>query len=155
MNRVLITLYAVVLMVTLSGCKSSSSVQVSRQAILSALTQVPVVPAKQPKASPEPKVITPKKNISSTHEDDLWQYVRHRLSFNTASHPRLDKRIKWYLSQPNYLQVVNQRAVPYFYHVVNKVESKGCQWKLLCCHLLKVTLGLKPNLPKMQSEFGS
>ncbi|MDW7550337.1 LysM peptidoglycan-binding domain-containing protein [Pseudoalteromonas sp. SCSIO 43201] len=152
MNRVLITLYAVVLMVTLSGCKSSSSVQVSRQAILSALTQVPVVPAKQPEASPEPKVITPKKNISSTHEDDLWQYVRHRLSFNTASHPRLDKRIKWYLSQPNYLQVVNQRAVPYFYHVVNKVESKGLPMEIAL--LPFVESDFRPRAKSTQNAVG-
>lgn len=140
MNRVLIQLSGLILLTMLSGCKSSSSPQVSRQAILSALTQVPI---EKPVTSPAivevepPKITTVKAPL---RDDDLWQHIRQKLSFNTASHPRLDKRIKWYLSQPNYLNVVNRRAAPYFYHVVKKVERKG----------LPIEIAL---LPFVESDF--
>ncbi|WP_242441693.1 LysM peptidoglycan-binding domain-containing protein [Pseudoalteromonas piscicida] len=85
-------------------------------------------------------------------EDDLWQHVRTKLSFNTASHPRLDKRINWYLSQPHYLNVVNRRAAPYFYHVVKKVERKGLPMEIAL--LPFVESDFRPNAKSQQNAVG-
>ena len=50
--------------------------------------------------------------------NNLWMKISHNLVFDVVPMPRLQKRINWYLKQPNYLLSVNKRAMPYLFHIV-------------------------------------
>lgn len=55
---------------------------------------------------------------------DLWVHIANNLHLTTSHNRSLQKRINWYLKQPNYLVTVSKRAAPYLYHIVRKVEQK-------------------------------
>jgi membrane-bound lytic murein transglycosylase D len=71
---------------------------------------------------------------------DLWQKIADNLKFTIYLNRPLNKRINWYLKQPNYLSIVNKRAAPYLYHIVKKIEQ----------HNLPMELAL---LPFVESDF--
>ncbi|MFM9816067.1 hypothetical protein ACKI16_47270, partial [Streptomyces scabiei] len=56
---------------------------------------------------------------------DLWQHIATNLQFKIYLNKALNKRIKWYIRQPNYLKTVSKRAAPYLYHIVRKIEQQN------------------------------
>lgn len=71
-------------------------------------------------ASTKP-VVTPKTPVQY---NNLWQAIGQNQYFNVQPHPRLQKRIQWYLSQPNYLLSANKRAEPYLFHIVERIKQQ-------------------------------
>ncbi|WP_440055006.1 LysM peptidoglycan-binding domain-containing protein [Pseudoalteromonas sp. T1lg65] len=120
-------------LLAISGCNSTAPKQAEQTDILSALAQQPSI-KEIPKLTKQAKAVTnTPKQVEKTAEKpitDLWQYIKSKLTFNTEPHPRLQKRIDWYLQQPHYLEVVNKRAAPYLYHIVRKVEHEGLPMEL-------------------------
>ncbi|KAF7785537.1 hypothetical protein PRUB_a4218 [Pseudoalteromonas rubra] len=74
--------------------------------------------------------------------DDVWQRIRMQLSFASSTHPRVLKRVNWYLQHPKYMHTISDRARPYLYYLVNEVERRG----------LPIELAL---MPLIESDFNA
>ncbi|MEI5640481.1 MULTISPECIES: LysM peptidoglycan-binding domain-containing protein [unclassified Pseudoalteromonas] len=153
MNTRLIQLLNILsVLLLIAGCQSTAPPQVDRQAILSAITHVPAKEVASERASaPQAEQAKPVTRKPKS-EKNLWHYVRNKLYFNTAPHPRLKKRIDWYLTQPHYLNVVSRRAAPYFYHVVKKIERRGLPMELAL--LPFVESDFRPTAKSSQNAVG-
>lgn len=87
-------------------------------------------PNKKNHTVPSPYKPTIEKSHSRSASPDLWQHIADNLHIKIYLNRALNKRIKWYTRQPKYLQIVNERAAPYLYHIVNKVEQRKLPMEL-------------------------
>ena len=88
-------------------------------------TETALVPA-----SPEPKATVPIVPLDPTKAEDVWERIRIQLSFPASSHVRVKNRIEWYANQPNYMDVISQRADPFLYYIVTEIERRGLPLEL-------------------------
>ncbi|ALO41046.1 LysM peptidoglycan-binding domain-containing protein [Pseudoalteromonas phenolica] len=113
-----------------------------------------------PEYKPETEANRTDKNIDSdiTSDskpivyDDLWQEVIANLAFDIVPTPRLQKRIDWYLKQPDYLLKVNKRAKPYLFHITQKIKQKGLPMDMVL--LPFVESDFRPKVHSSQSAVG-
>jgi membrane-bound lytic murein transglycosylase D len=61
---------------------------------------------------------------------DLWQRVRNGLSFHTLENRRIAAERNWYVSNPDYMTRVTERATPYLYYIVEEIERRGMPMEL-------------------------
>ncbi|MCF2907676.1 transglycosylase SLT domain-containing protein [Pseudoalteromonas sp. DL2-H2.2] len=137
--------------VALSACISSTSRHASPVEITAALnlpvTQAPAAMPAQPEATQLPAITEQPQQYQ-----ELWQYIAANLSFDITPNARLQKRVAWYLSQPNYLTSVNERAAPYLYHIVKKVEQRKLPMELVL--LPFVESDFRPTARSSQGAVG-
>ena len=60
-----------------------------------------------------------------------------QLSFANSSHPAVQQRIAWYLSNPNYMDEISRRAEPYLYYIVCEIEKRGLPMELALMPLIE------------------
>ncbi|BBN82861.1 lytic transglycosylase [Pseudoalteromonas sp. A25] len=84
---------------------------------------------------------------------DLWQRISSQLRFIIEPNERLEKRINWYLAQPNYLVSVSKRAKPYLYHIVKEVERRRLPMELVL--LPFVESDFRPKVTSSQQAVGA
>lgn len=87
---------------------------------------------------PEPKPSRP-----PIHYNNLWQAIAQNQYFNVQPHPRLQKRIQWYLSQPNYLLSASKRAEPYLFHIVERIKQQQLPLELALLPFVESDFHLK------------
>ncbi|MBQ4856560.1 transglycosylase SLT domain-containing protein [Pseudoalteromonas sp. MMG007] len=108
----------------------------------------------EPKAthttSQAPKKVIVKKRPPKT--TDLWVHIANNLHFTIYQNRALNKRIDWYLKQPNYLRTVSKRAAPYLYHIVKKIEQKQLPMELAL--LPFVESDFRPTVTSSQQAVG-
>lgn len=57
---------------------------------------------------------------------NLWFYVAEQLEFDVPSNQgRIIAQKNWYLKHPNYMQRVSNRASPFLYYIVDRLEAEG------------------------------
>ncbi|KZN45783.1 transglycosylase SLT domain-containing protein [Pseudoalteromonas luteoviolacea] len=150
-NHVSALLVTLSLLFLLPGCLQTQLQSATKQEVLNALTLAMPLP-EQKIIQPTPEKAeqkTPKPYI----EEDLWQHIALNLKFEISPHPRLKKRIDWYLSQPDYLLKVNARAAPYLYHIVKKVELQKLPLELAL--LPFVESDFRPHAISKQQAVGA
>lgn len=60
------------------------------------------------------------------HEhDDLWQRIRSQLSIEVPDNQAVAKWRKYYLSHPNFMVTISQRAEPFLYYIVQEIEKRN------------------------------
>ncbi|MCG7535661.1 LysM peptidoglycan-binding domain-containing protein [Pseudoalteromonas sp. OOF1S-7] len=138
--------------VVLSACISATPRHATPVEITAALNlQV----EESPPATPVPSAVSaplPAITEQPQQYQDLWQYIAANLSFDITPNARLQKRVAWYLSQPNYLLSVNERAAPYLYHIVKKVEQRKLPMELVL--LPFVESDFRPTARSSQGAVG-
>ncbi|TQF72140.1 transglycosylase SLT domain-containing protein [Pseudoalteromonas luteoviolacea] len=124
----------------------------TKQEVLNALlVEVPAPNAPKPL---QPSIQEKKPEALKPYiEQDLWQHIAFNLRFEISPHPRLKKRIDWYLAQPDYLLKVNERAAPYLYHIVKKVEQQKLPLELAL--LPFVESDFRPHAVSKQQAVGA
>ena len=75
--------------------------------------------------------------VTPEAQDDVWQRIRSQLSFAPSHHPKVQARVNWYLSHPNYMDVISQRAAPFLHYVVEEVEARGLPIELALMPLIE------------------
>lgn len=115
----------------LSGCQTTAEKKVAPQPTITANPGTVVSNQKDPEPIAK---ITP---LSPEELDDVWQRIRVQLSFQGSSHPDVQKRIAWYLSHPNYMDEISNRAAPYLYHIVTEVEKRDLPIELALMPLIE------------------
>jgi membrane-bound lytic murein transglycosylase D len=105
---------------------------------LSACQQIPEAKVKPPVTiqAVEIKVIAEVEEITIAsksktivklpHEhDDVWQRIRSQLTINVPDKPAIAKWRKYYLSHPNFMVTISQRAEPFLYYIVEELEKRN------------------------------
>ncbi|CAH9060242.1 Membrane-bound lytic murein transglycosylase D [Pseudoalteromonas holothuriae] len=124
----------------LGGCATTSDH--SPQPPLSApseptVSQLPQHKASQSKPSPSEVIL-----LKPHQHNDVWQRIRSQLAFEPTQHKKVQARVDWYMSHPNYMDVISVRAAPFLHYVVEQVERRG----------LPIELAL---MPLIESDFNT
>lgn len=82
----------------------------------------PVVEVKEP-VPPQP-IETPQ------NQEDVWQRIAMQLQMQIPDQKKVDYYRKWYLKHPSHLKTVSQRAQPFMYLIVDKIEKRGLPMEL-------------------------
>ncbi len=73
-------------------------------------------------------------NTHHSHAKDQYQTVWERLfslyALPEIQNPRIDRAIDWYLQHPASLAIIQQRAEPYLYLILDEIEAKGMPGEL-------------------------
>jgi membrane-bound lytic murein transglycosylase D len=69
----------------------------------------------------------PKEASSS---EDLIVRIQNGLAFEATINPLVNEHILWFQRNPNYLNLVLDRSVPYLYHIVNGLDERGMPLEL-------------------------
>lgn len=64
------------------------------------------------------------------HQDDLWGAVATRFTLPVPDNERVDAEIARYSKHPDYLREVSERAEPYLYMIVEKLEAANLPLEL-------------------------
>lgn len=72
--------------------------------------------------------------------DDLWERIREDLSWQGADGPRIDKARAEFLSQPNYLPMVADRADYYLYYIVEEVDKRDMPMEIALIPMIESSL---------------
>ncbi|KID57998.1 lytic transglycosylase [Pseudoalteromonas luteoviolacea] len=145
-----IQLCCCIIFLSILGCKQTPIQRASLQDVLQDLLTT---------KEPEPVVKTvPQRAVQEQappkpyRSPDIWQHIAQNLRFEQTPHQRVKTRVEWYLSQPEYLLTVNQRAKPYLYHIVKKIEQRGLPLDLAL--LPFVESDFRPQAVSKQSAVG-
>jgi membrane-bound lytic murein transglycosylase D len=57
--------------------------------------------------------------------NDLWQYMRDRVTFNIPQTRRVTVQRDWYVQHPDYLDRVAKRAEPFLHYIVQELEANN------------------------------
>ncbi|NOU51302.1 LysM peptidoglycan-binding domain-containing protein [Pseudoalteromonas sp. JBTF-M23] len=68
---------------------------------------------------------------------DVWQRIRAQLAFAPSDHQAVQDRVDWYMSHPNYMDVISQRAAPFLHYVVEQVEKRDLPIELALMPLIE------------------
>ncbi|MCX7075975.1 MAG: transglycosylase SLT domain-containing protein [Methylococcales bacterium] len=76
---------------------------------------------------------TDKNEISKTvaqNQDTVWARLLSLYSLPKIENERIDHEINWYLSHPNALNSIQQRAEPYLHLILDEIEAKNIPGEL-------------------------
>ena len=76
---------------------------------------------------------TDKDEISKTvaqNQDTVWARLLSLYSLPKIENERIDHEINWYLSHPNALNAIQQRAEPYLHLILDEIEAKNIPGEL-------------------------
>jgi membrane-bound lytic murein transglycosylase D len=61
---------------------------------------------------------------------DVFDRIRAGFKIDDVESPRIDQQLAFYANNPDYLERVFGRAVPYMHHIVKEIESRGMPLEL-------------------------
>ncbi len=62
--------------------------------------------------------------IKKAQHDTVWERLVALYSLPTIDNERVERQLQWYLSHPEYIERIQQRAEPYLYFILDEVEAK-------------------------------
>jgi membrane-bound lytic murein transglycosylase D len=121
----------VVVLLTLAGCATTSPETAkkapeptSAQATLAAddlnVTSSPATTLfeSDKPADTKPVVVT-------SNDSDLWARLRKGFTMKPLDSPQVEREIKWFVNNPEYMQRMMDRAKLYLYYIADEVEKRG------------------------------
>lgn len=102
------------------------------------------------KQEKQPNTLKPVLQTKSTQQPavepvtDVWQRIREgfQLSDHQQLHPETEQRLQWFISHPDYVNRVVERARPYLYYIVEQIEARDMPLEIAL--LPVVESGFKP-----------
>ncbi len=82
-------------------------------------------------ASNPPKTFVKKKfkNLFS-HQNTVWERMLSLYAFPDVDNERVDQQLSWYLSHPDYVARIQERAAPYMHLILDEIEAKNLPGEL-------------------------
>ncbi len=121
----------VVVLLTLAGCATSSPETAKKapeptpaQAVLAAgdlnVTSSPstILFESDKSADTKPDVVT-------SNDSDIWARLRKGFTMKPLDSPQVEREIKWFVNNPEYMQRMMDRAKLYLYYIADEVEKRG------------------------------
>jgi len=69
-------------------------------------------------------------NNTKDQYETVWERLFSLYALPEIQHPRIDRAIDWYLQHPASLAIIQQRAEPYLYLILDEIEAKGMPGEL-------------------------
>ncbi len=69
------------------------------------------------------------KNLFSRH-DTVWERMISLYSLPEVDNERIDRELSYYLSHPDYIARVQERAAPYMHLILDEIEAKNLPGEL-------------------------
>lgn len=84
---------------------------------------------------------------------DIWQRLNNGFSFALAhNNERVMDALDWYVNNPEYIQRVTERAQPFLYLIVDRIETRGLPTELALLPI--VESAYNPNAVSRQNAVG-
>ncbi len=83
------------------------------------------VPSSEPLLSVAPGEISSRNVALLAPPDDLWVRIRRGFAMPDLNHDLVHDREQWYVSRPDYIFRMTERANKYLFHVVEELELRG------------------------------
>jgi membrane-bound lytic murein transglycosylase D len=75
-------------------------------------------------------VVTENAAIAKHRYDDVWLRIRSQLTIEVPDNKEVAKWRDYYLSHPNFMVTISQRAEPFLYYIVEEIEKRGMPLEL-------------------------
>lgn len=111
----------ILLSIILTACQQTPQVSNEQQGDNQA-TEISAILSAQAKLPDELKVEATK--LPSQY-NDVWQRIRSQLSIEVPDNKEVAKWRDYYLSHPNFMVTISQRAEPFLYYIVEEIEKRG------------------------------
>ena len=63
-------------------------------------------------------------------DDDVWDRMRAGMELDIPDNPRVRKFVRWYLDHPATLEVMQENAELYLFHIVDSIDERGLPMEL-------------------------
>lgn len=103
--------------------------------------------------------------LEQNQYDDLFDRIRAGFVLEEVDRPQVERQLKWYASNPEYLERAFGRAELYLYHIVTEIEARGLPLELALLPVIESAFepfaysraqasGLWQFIPGTGSRFG-
>jgi membrane-bound lytic murein transglycosylase D len=82
----------------------------------------------------------PESTEKERQPDDLWERIRGDLRWENTQSPRIDSAREEFLSQPDYLPMVADRADYYLYYIVEEVQKRDMPMEIALIPMIESSL---------------
>ena len=106
---------------TASAAQASAQPETPLQA--EAVASAPTTPTEQTALQDDTKDITPQYS-------DIWQRIRAGFAIPEMDSPLVDPAVQWYITRPDYVARMTERARKYLYYTVQEVQKRGMPTEL-------------------------
>jgi membrane-bound lytic murein transglycosylase D len=128
----------VVVLLSLAGCATSSpetakkapeptpAQDASAAGDILALSDIKFTsppPATTLSESEKPLETTP--DAVTSNDSDIWARLRKGFTMKPLDSPQVEREIKWFVNNPEYMQRMMDRAKLYLYYITDEVEKRG------------------------------
>ncbi|MBQ4812684.1 lytic transglycosylase [Pseudoalteromonas luteoviolacea] len=127
---------------TLTACQSTSTLEDVHD-IPSEISVYETTQSSQDIASPQNAQSQHIAPTSPEDAEDVWQRIRQQIRFAPSEHPRVKKRIEWYLQHPNYMHTISERAEPLLYYIVTEIEKRNLPIELALMPLIETDFDMQ------------
>ena len=124
------TVLSFFLLLAVAGCASTTP--------KTAQNQPEIAPAKVTSSAPvaviggETSILADISQLGADRSDqakkdypDIWSRIRAGYAIRNLDSPQIEKEIRWFANNPEYMQRMTERAKLYLYHIVEEVEKRG------------------------------
>jgi membrane-bound lytic murein transglycosylase D len=63
--------------------------------------------------------------VVTSNDSDLWARLRKGFTMKPLDSPQVEREIKWFVNNPEYMQRMMDRAKLYLYYIADEVEKRG------------------------------
>lgn len=116
-----------------AGCSSLHTPQPENIPPASETPQAIILETRAPEIiKPESESVTGKPVETAPAAKTAWDALNNRKQFQPdLANPRIQKQIQRYLSEPDYISLVMQRAEPFLYHILQSLEKENMPAELV------------------------
>ncbi|MEK9133910.1 MAG: transglycosylase SLT domain-containing protein, partial [Pseudomonadota bacterium] len=66
-----------------------------------------------------------KPDVVTSNDSDIWARLRKGFTMKPLDSPQVEREIKWFANNPEYMQRMMERARLYLYYIADEVEKRG------------------------------
>jgi membrane-bound lytic murein transglycosylase D len=63
--------------------------------------------------------------VATSNDSDIWVRLRKGFTMKPLDSPQVEREIKWFVNNPEYMQRMMDRAKLYLYYIADEVEKRG------------------------------
>jgi len=122
---------SVVVLLTLAGCATSSP-ETAKKApeptpaqAAPAATDINVTASSETVQPESDKPAETKPEVAKSDASDIWARLRKGFAMKPLDSPQVEREIKWFVNNPEYMQRMMDRAKLYLYYIADEVEKRG------------------------------
>src|SRR3989344_4832041 len=121
----------VVVLLTLAGCATSSPETAKKAPEPTPAQAAPAAGDINVTSSPatalfeSDKPAETKPDVATSNDSDIWARLRKGFTMKPLDSPQVEREIKWFVNNPEYMQRMMERARLYLYYIADEVEKRG------------------------------